>query len=476
MKTGINALLLALIFTGAAAAQAPTFNRDIAPILYQNCAACHRPGEVAPFSLLTYSDAVKRASLIVAATQARYMPPWKPEPGGERFQNERRLTDQQIALIRRWVDGGTPEGDPAERPQPPTFVQGWKIGEPDQVFSLSKTYELAAEGPDQFRCFVVPMNLDHDVYVKNSEFRPGNSRVVHHAIVFTDPTGAAKKIAGVSDSYPCPGGPGFIETALIGGWTPGTTPFSPPEGMTALVPKGTNLVLQIHYHPSGKTELDQSSIGLTYGGPPTVAGDFMLLANWGIDIPAGDSRHVVRSSLTVPSDLEAIGIAPHAHYLAREMKVTAYDPSGASRSLITIKTWDFNWQGPYLYTTPVKLAKGTRIEMEYTYDNSANNPRNPSNPPVRVKFGEQSTDEMAVAFILVRLPSLAGQPAFQGANRLEILNQLLITGNINDLPPEFAPVAAPLKMGFQLFDKDRDGKLDADERKTFLEMAGTLFR
>jgi hypothetical protein len=437
---------------------------------------CHRPGEVAPFPLLTYSDAVKRASLIAAATQARYMPPWKAEPGDQHFQNERRLTDQQIALIQKWVANGTPEGDPAIRPEPPVFPQGWRIGEPDQVFALAGKYELAAEGPDQFRCFVLPMNLDHDVYIKNSEFRPGNSRVVHHAIVFTDPTGAAKRIAGDSDSYPCPGGPGFIETDLVGGWTPGTTPFIPPEGMTALVRKGTNLVLQIHYHPSGKPETDQSSIGLTYGGPPTVAAGALLLAHWGIDIPAGEPRYVVRSSLTVPSDMEAIGIAPHAHYLAKEMKVTAIDPNGSSRSLITIRNWDFNWQGPYLYTSPVKLVKGTRIEMEYSYDNSEMNPRNPSNPPVRVRFGQQSTDEMAVAFVLVKLPSLADQPAFQAAMRLEVLDQLLATGNLNDLPPEFAPVAGPLKLGLQMFDTNRDSKLDAEERKAFLNAAGLLFR
>jgi hypothetical protein len=475
MKTAIYSLALVFVFAGIASAQSPTFNKDIAPILYQNCVTCHRPGEVAPFSLLTYDDAVKRASLIAAVTKARYMPPWKAEPGPH-FQNERRLTDQQIGLIQAWVNNKTPEGDPATKPKPPVFRQGWQLGEPDKVFSLSEQYAVPTEGPDQFRCFVIPLNLDRDVYIKSSEFRPGNSRVVHHAIVFTDPTGASQKLAKGSDNYPCLGGPGFVETGLIGGWTPGSVPFAPPAGMTSRIRKGTNLVLQIHYHPSGKRELDQSSIGIQFGDAPTVAGDALILSSWGIDIPAGESRYVVRSSLTVPSDVEANGIIPHAHYLAKEMNITAHAPDGSSRPLIAIKDWDFNWQGTYLYQTPIKLAKGTRIEMEYTYDNSENNPRNPSNPPKRVRFGEQSTDEMAFAFILVRLPSMEAGPAFQTEMRLEVLNQFLVSGSMNNLPPEFAPVADTLRMGFALFDGDRDGKLDDQERKAFVDMTRTLMK
>jgi hypothetical protein len=190
MKIALG-LLLVFVFAGIAAAQAPTFNRDIAPILYQNCVTCHRPGEVAPFSLLTYEDAVNRASLIAAVTKARYMPPWKAEPVPH-FLNERRLTDQQIALIQAWVSNKTPEGDPATKPTPPAFPQGWQLGEPDRVFSLSEQYAVPAEGPDQFRCFVIPLNLDRDVYVRSVEFRPGNSRVVHHSVIFTDPTGASR--------------------------------------------------------------------------------------------------------------------------------------------------------------------------------------------------------------------------------------------------------------------------------------------
>jgi hypothetical protein len=207
-----------------------------------------------------------------------------------------------------------------------------------------------------------------------------------------------------------------------------------------------------------------------------VAGDTLILSSWGIDIPPGESQYVVRSALTVPSDVEAMGIVPHAHYLAKEMNIKASAPDGSSIPLITIKDWDFNWQGTYIYQTPIKLTKGTRIEFEYTYDNSEKNPRNPSNPPKHVRFGEESTDEMAFAFVLVRLPSLEDGPAFQREVKLEVLNQFLVSGSIDNLPPEFVPVADTLRMGFQLFDRNRDGKLDEQERKAFVDMTRTLMR
>ena len=371
----------------AAAAAPPTFNRDIAPILYKNCATCHRPGEVAPFSLLTYQDAAKRAKQIATVTASRFMPPWKAEPGYGSFQNERRLTDEQIATLRDWAANGAPEGDPEAKPTPPEFVDGWRAGQPDRVFTLPEKFSLAADGPDQYRCFVIPMNLDHDVYVKAFEFRPENRRVVHHAIVYSDPTGASRKLAPNGGSYPCFGGPGFSPTGLVGGWAPGGSPNVPAKGMDLVVAKGTDLVLQIHYHPSGKPEQDQSSLGMTFGEAPTIGRGLVLVSTSSIDIPAGESHYVVKTGITIPQDVEVMSITPHAHYLAKDMKIDARLPDGSVTHMIWIKNWDFNWQGNYRYSQPVKLPKGTRVELEYTYDNSAANPRNPSNPPVRVHFG-----------------------------------------------------------------------------------------
>jgi hypothetical protein len=454
-----------------AAAAPPTFNRDIAPILYKNCATCHRPGEVAPFSLLSYQDAAKRAKQIATVTHSRFMPPWRAEPGYGVFQNERRLTDDQIAALGEWAANGAPEGDAADKTAPPAFAEGWQAGQPDKVFTLPGKFALAADGPDQYRCFVVPMNLDHDVYVKTFEFRAENRRVVHHAIIFTDPTGAARKLAPNGGSYPCFGGPGFGPTGLVGGWAPGGSPGVFGKGMELTVAKGTDLVLQIHYHPSGKPEQDQSSLGMTFGEAPTIGRGLILMNSRAIDISAGESHYVVKTGVTIPQDVEVLGITPHAHYLAKDMKVDAHLPDGSVTHMIWIKDWDFNWQGQYRYAQPVKLPKGTRVELEYTYDNSPANPRNPSNPPKAVHWGEQTTDEMAVAFMSVRLASLADEKTFQQQIGLEFINEFLAQAqNLTDFPPEINPATrARLALAIGLFDRNHDGKLDAEERQALMD-------
>src|SRR5213594_1161471 len=263
------ATFIASIFLSmtASAADVPTFNKDIAPILYQHCATCHRPGEVAPFSLLTYEDAAKRAKLIASATERRFMPPWKPEPGYGKFANERRLTDDQIALIRAWAQNGAPEGAPGDKPPLPGFTDGWQAGKPDQILTMPSSFAVASSGHDLFRCFLLPLNLDRDVYVSGTEFRPGNRRIVHHALVYVDTTGAARARAGRDGSYPCFGGPGVPGVNLIGGWVPGTVAQPPSKEFSRFVPKGSDVVVQIHYHASGKPESDQSSVGLIFSGP-----------------------------------------------------------------------------------------------------------------------------------------------------------------------------------------------------------------
>jgi mono/diheme cytochrome c family protein len=393
---------------------APTYNKDIAPILYKNCAGCHRPGEVAPFSLLTYQDTAKRAALIAGVTKARAMPPWKAEPGYGDFKDARRLTDQQLDLIQQWAKAGAPEGDPASKPTPPIFAEGWLLGQPDRVASVLAKFSVPADGPDQFRCFVIPMNLDQDLYIGALEFRPDNRRVVHHALVFTDPLGEARKLAAGSPDggYTCFGGPGF-RAGLLGGWAPGAVPNKPESGYASVLRKGTDLVLQIHYHPDGKPELDQSSLGMFLTEAPTKGRAVMLMGSNNIAIEPGDSHYVVKASIEVPADAQLIRITPHAHYLCKDMKIDAHLPDGSVVPLIWIKDWDFNWQGGYAYASPVPLPKGTRVEMQYIYDNSAKNPRNPANPPVRVTYGEETTNEMGLAFLTFALPTPADAAAFQ---------------------------------------------------------------
>ena len=469
--TVISAGLVAL--AASAAAGTPTFNKDIAPILYANCATCHRPGEVAPFSLLTYQDASKRAALIAAAVTKRFMPPWKPEPGYGDFANERRLTDAQIALIQDWAKNGTPEGDPAGKPQPPKFTDGWQGGQPDLVLTMPSKFDLAADGADQYRCFVLPTNLDHDVYMDGIEFRPGNRRIVHHALVFLDATGKAREMAAAGGgSYPCFGGPGFQASGLIGGWAPGLTPIPRDPAVSQPILKGMDVVVQIHYHPSGKPEEDQSSLGMSFSGPPTKGRTAVLLFNHHLDIAPGDANYVVKSSLVLPRDIQLGGVTPHAHYLGKEMKITAQLPDGTTKPLIWIKNWDFNWQSAYRYKTPIDLPKGTRIDLEYTYDNSESNPHNPVHPPVRVHWGEETKDEMALVFLSVLLPTRDEiRELQQNVGRQYVEQFLAQVTTLQDLPYEMiSPQATErLTQVFKMFDKNGDGKLDDDERAAMIK-------
>ena len=457
----------------AAHAATPTFNKDIAPILYQNCATCHRPGEVAPFSLLTYADAAKKAGLLAIVTGKRVMPPWKAEPGYGSFANERRLSEPQIALIREWAKAGAPEGDARDRPTPPVFPNGWAAGQPDKVLTLSHKFEVAADGPDEYRCFVLPLDTAQDVYLSGMEFRPGNRRVVHHALVYADTTGTARKLAADSPdgSYTCFGGPKFPPSGLLGGWAPGASPPPDSPSLSQLIRQGTDIVVQIHYHPSGKPEEDQSSLGLKFSGPPTKGRAGIVLSNRRIAIPAGDPHYVVKTGVTLPRDVDVFGITPHAHYLGTDMQVNAVLPDGTIQHLIRIEDRDFNWQGQYRYKEPVHLPQGTRIELEYVYDNSANNPHNPAHPPVPVTWGEETQNEMAVLFLSVALPSPADVPVFRREMRTAYLESFLAEGNgVDDLPPSIPKGELEmLKRLLQTFNKNGDGKLDGDERAALMK-------
>jgi mono/diheme cytochrome c family protein len=371
----------------------PTFTRDVASILYQHCATCHHPGEVAPFPLLTYQDAAKRAKLIATVTASRYMPPWQPEPGYGHFQGERRLRDADIATLRRWAEARAPEGDPAQLPPAPHFPEGWQLGPPDMTIRMPKPFSIAADGPDQYMCFVIPLHLTADKYVRAMEFRPEARSVVHHALFLLD-AGHIGRQKG--ESYPCFGTPGFLPSGALGGWTPGMQPARMPDGLQLILRKDSDLVMQIHYHPTGKPETDQSALGLYFTDkPPTKWVADIPLGSHRIDIPPGERAYKVRDHFTTPVDVEAVGIIPHAHYICKEMDGWAILPDGRKQWLIRIRDWNFNWQEQYRYVTPVKLPADTDLEMEFTYDNSDANPRNPNHPPKRVVWGPDTTDEMA---------------------------------------------------------------------------------
>jgi tetratricopeptide (TPR) repeat protein/mono/diheme cytochrome c family protein len=392
------AALVAALPWSAAPAAPPTFTRDIAPIIQEHCATCHRPGESAPFDLLTYDDVRKRGRQIVMVTESRYMPPWLPAPGPHAFVDARGLTDEQIAMIAQWVKDGAVEGDPADLPPAPTWTEGWQLGEPDLVVSMDETYVLRAEGTDVFRNFVLPIPIDRARWVRAVELRPGNPKVVHHAVMQIDDTGSTRRLDEMDP------GPGF-EGMNMGrshppdghflGWTPGKQPFDGGADMAWRLRKGAELVVQLHLVPSGKPEELQPMVGFHFAeGPPAVRPVAILLRNDEIDIPPGTPDFVIEDSFETPVAVHVTGVYPHAHYLGKRIEGFATLPDGTTRSLIDIPDWDFNWQDEYRFADPVALPAGSRLHMRFTYDNSAENVRNPSQPPQRVVFGERSIDEM----------------------------------------------------------------------------------
>lgn len=392
-------VLPALAAAAVAAATPVTFSRDVAPILYRHCANCHRAGGVAPFALLTYHDAAKRAQLIAAVTAKRYMPPWLPS--APRFQHERKLTAAQIATLAQWAAAGAPEGNPAQTPAAPVFPEGWQLGKPDIEAAVRAPFAVAADGPDVYQCFVIPAPADRAHYVRAIDIRPGNPLVVHHALLFQDISGTARA-RDTGGGYPCFGTPGFLPARGLGGWTPGSLPYQTPPDIPELLHAHADLVLQVHYHPIGKPETDQTSVALYFTDrkPARYATDIPLGSNR-IDIPAGDPAYKVTDAFTIPVDVEAIAINPHAHYVCREMYGYAVLPNGTRRTLIRIPEWNFNWQQQYLYPVPIRLPADTRVVMEFTYDNSEANLHNPNHPPKRVTWGPSSTDEMAGLHIAV---------------------------------------------------------------------------
>ncbi len=423
MHRFVPALLLGVTFAlPASAAEEITFTKHIAPILWKNCASCHRPGEVGPFNLLTYKDAAKRADFLAQITSERRMPPWKAEPGHGDFEDVRRLSDAEIKLLAQWAESGAKEGKASDLPPAPKFTEGWQLGQPDLILKMAEPFEVRADGRDVYRCFVLPTGLTEDRTVAAVEFRPGNRRVVHHALYFLDNTGAARKKdeADPGPGYSSFGGIGIVPTGSLGGWAPGATARRLPEGTGRMLRKGSDVVLQIHYHPSGKVEKDQSTLGIYFTRKPAqrlVMG--VPLVNRRLAIPAGEKRHEVKATFTLPVDVQALGITPHMHLLGREMKVTATLPNGKQESLIWIKDWDFNWQDQYRYRKPVALPKGTKLEMVAYYDNSADNSKNPNHPPKLVRWGEQTTDEMALCGLQVITA--------KRADMLELYKELLKT-------------------------------------------------
>jgi tetratricopeptide (TPR) repeat protein/mono/diheme cytochrome c family protein len=394
-------LALAVLAVNRPAAPAVTYHKDIAPILFEHCAACHRPGEAGGFPLLTYAEARKRSRIIEQVTRTRYMPPWLPEPGFGEFTDENRLTAQQIATIREWVRAGAPEGNPADSPRPPVFTPGWQLGQPDLILTVPKPFSVPADGPDLFWNFVISPAVTQTRYVRSVEVRPGSAASVHHANLLIDRSRSARR----QEKNPGSGFAGMdlnIETPVFDPdshflfWKPGGKPWVEPAGMSWSLGPGSDLVLNVHFHPTGKPELVQPSVGLYFTAERPTQSPMLLQIERDntIDISPGARDFVVSEDFRLPVDVTVIAVYPHAHYLGTLLEGYATLPDGSRRWLVRIPQWDLNWQAVYHFRTPVFLPRGTVVSMRFHYDNSAQNPRNPNVPPRRVTAGNQSTDEM----------------------------------------------------------------------------------
>jgi tetratricopeptide (TPR) repeat protein/mono/diheme cytochrome c family protein len=396
-------------FANAASPQAATepitYYKHIAPIVYQSCAPCHRPGEPGPFPLLTYADVSKHGRQIVSVIKRRYMPPWLPEAGYGVFRDERRLTDEQIRTFEQWVVEGSPAGLPADAPPLPRFVPGWQNGEPDLVLKAPVPYHLPPDGPDQYWNFVLPLKMPSPRWVKAIEIRPGNLQAVHHANMYVDwhfdRSGSVSQARESTDGFPGMdlsfGSGSYDSDSHFLFWKPGGTPWVEPAGMAWRANPGTNLILNVHMRTTGKPELVQPSVGLYFTDEPATKYPMLLpLEHDGaLDIPPGDADFLVSDDFVTPMDMDVLAVYPHAHYLGHVLEGYAKLPDGTRKWLIRIPDWDQSWQAVYRYKAPVFLPKGTVVSMRYHYDNSAANVRNPHQPPQRVRHGNQTIDEMA---------------------------------------------------------------------------------
>ena len=386
---------------GLAEQRLVTFNREIAPIIFQNCTLCHRSGEAAPFPLLSYDNVKKRSEQIVAVTQSRYMPPWLPKRGYGDFAGERRLTDEQIELIRRWAEQGSVEGDPSDLPQTPEFTEGWQLGVPDLVVRMPEAYTLRAEGTDVYRYFVIPVPVQSSRFVTRVELRPGNRKVIHHANILVDPSGDARRFNQQENAPELEGMATLNQAQYPAGhlltWQPGTAPHAGREDKAWRLDAGTDLILNLHMLPSGKPEQIQPHVGFYFTDTLPTPPPYVLLQlenDRAIDIPAGKKDFLVTDTFTLPVDAEVIAVYPHAHLIGKDLQGYATLPDGTRQWLIWIEDWDWNWQAVYRYANPLELPGGSVLSMRYTYDNSDENVRNPSHPPRRVLAGNRTEDEM----------------------------------------------------------------------------------
>ena len=451
----IGVVSLAFSTIGSAdtkAKKAVTFNKDIAPIFFKNCTECHRPGEAAPMSLLSYKEARPWAKSIKEKVVSKQMPPWHADPHVGKFSNDRRLSQAEISAIAAWVDGGAVEGNPKDLPPAPKFTQGWVIGKPDLVLSMSEEFTLEASGPDEYQYFEIPTNFKEDKYVQMAEARPGNRAIVHHIIAFVQPPSkegsqqahkmskeeiekmraqwekdsifrkegflmrmkpdvpvyddGCQLASGGSGEKRDGTGAGDRNLDLLVGFAPGMNPGVMEPGQVKRIPAGSKLVLQMHYSKAtGKVEKDRSQIGLIFAKtPPDKHVYTRPVSNNYFSIPPGAEHHKVTACWTTKDDIHLITLMPHMHLRGAAQKIEAFYPDGRSEVLLDVPNYSFSWQTVYYLNEPKAIPKGTRFVVTSFFDNSEKNKYNPD-PKATVRFGEPTYDDMMIGWLSFTLDS-----------------------------------------------------------------------
>ena len=397
-----------------------TFNKEVLPILQKRCQDCHRPGEAAPMSLMTYQDARPWAKAIREAVVTRKMPPWFADPHVGKFANDRSLSQAEIDTLTAWADGGATEGNPKDAPAPRQFVDGWNLGQPDLVLETPNAFNVPATGQVEYQYVIIPTKLTEDRWIQATEVRPGNRAVMHHVIVFIREPGSK----WMSDATP---GAAFVPprgnrgaqlTAGLGSYVPGQVVVAPAETprRATLLKAGSDLVFQLHYTPNGTATTDKTKIGIIFAkdAPSTrlVGGNSATLK---LAIPPGDSNYKVEASSTLQYDCDLISMMPHAHLRGKAFEYRIVRPDGQTETVLSVPHYNFNWQLTYYLEKPIHLTKGTKVEVTGWYDNSVNNPFNPD-PSKEVHWGEQTWEEMMMGYFNVAVD--AGQlPAGTGRQR-----------------------------------------------------------
>ncbi|HWP44819.1 MAG TPA: thiol-disulfide isomerase [Blastocatellia bacterium] len=382
---------VSLIGTSRGSASVVTFTKDIAPILYRSCAECHRPGEIAPMSLLTYKEVRPWAKSIRERVVERSMPPWSADPKYGHWANDPRLSEKEIETIVAWVNAGAPKGDDKDLPPMPKFTEGWTIGTPDAVIEMAEEYTVPADGEVPYLYFTMPTGFTEDKWVQAMEIRPGNRAVVHHVIAYAqDPN--------VKDSNPGREGELRRGRTHLGGITPNKTGVVYAPGTARLIKKGSNIVFQMHYTTNGQVAKDRTKIGFVFAKEPAkktvLTGN---ATNARFVIPPGASNHEVKASRTFEEDVMITSFMPHMHVRGKAFTYTAVYPDGRSEILLNVPKYDFNWQLTYIPKRPIALPKGTRLDCVAYFDNSEKNKFNPD-PTKEVRWGDQTWEEMMIGW------------------------------------------------------------------------------